>query len=174
MDCTPVEYKKSLTKYLYNDISITNINLIIRKVLVAVDGSIPSLNASNYAIDLAKKFESELTILYVISSDLRYSVEDLSPVPRALKEVLAVATERGQEKIDQVKRKAVEENVKVKTDIIISVTSIVREIADYAKKNNIDVIVVGSRGMSEFKKMLLGSVASGVVTFAHCPVIVVK
>lgn len=174
MDCPPVEYKKLLTKYLYNDISITNINLIIRKVLVAVDGSIPSLNASNYAIDLAKKFEAELTILYVISSDLRYSVEDLSPVPRALKEVLAVATERGQEKIDQVKRKALEKNVKVKTDIIISVTSVVREIADYAKKNNIDVIVVGSRGMSEFKKMLLGSVASGVVTFAHCPVIVVK
>jgi len=174
VDCPPVEYKKLLTKYLYNDISITNINLIIRKVLVAVDGSIPSLNASNYAIDLAKKFDAELTILYVISSDLRYSVEDLSPVPRALKEVLAVATERGQEKIDQVKRKAVEKNVKVKTDIIISVTSLVREIADYAKKNNIDVIVVGSRGMSEFKKMLLGSVASGVVTFAHCPVIVVK
>jgi len=174
VDCPPVEYKKLLTKYLYNDISITNINLIIRKVLVAVDGSIPSLNASNYAIDLAKKFEAELTILYVISSDLRYSVEDLSPVPRALKEVLAVATERGQEKIDQVKRKALEKNVKVKTDIIISVTSVVREIADYAKKNNIDVIVVGSRGMSEFKKMLLGSVASGVVTFAHCPVIVVK
>ena len=62
---------------------ITNINLIIRKVLVAVDGSIPSLNASNYAIDLAKKFDAELTILYVISSDLRYTVEDISPVPRS-------------------------------------------------------------------------------------------
>jgi nucleotide-binding universal stress UspA family protein len=148
--------------------------LIIRKVLVAVDGSIPSLNASNYAIDLAKKFDAELTILYVISSDLRYSVEDISPVPKALKEVLAVATERGQEKIDQVKRGAVEKNVGVKTDIIVSVTSVVKEIAVYAKKNNIDVIVVGSRGMSGFKKMLLGSVASGVVTFAHCPVIVVK
>ena len=73
-----------------------------------------------------------------------------------------------------MKRRAVEKNVGVKTDIIISVTSVVKEIADYAKKNNIDVIVVGSRGMSEFKKMLLGSVASGVVTFAHCPVIVVK
>jgi len=73
-----------------------------------------------------------------------------------------------------VKRKAVEKNVGVKTDIIVSVTSVIKEIADYAKKNNIDVIVVGSRGMSGFKKMLLGSVASGVVTFAHCPVIVVK
>lgn len=153
---------------------ITNTNLIIRKVLVAVDGSIPSLNAGSYAIDLAKKFDAELTILYVISSDLRYSVEDMSPVPKALKEVLAVATERGQEKIDQVKRGAVEKNVGVKTDIIVSVTSVVKEIAVYAKKNNIDVIVVGSRGMSGFKKMLLGSVASGVVTFAHCPVIVVK
>ncbi|MGB8573651.1 MAG: universal stress protein [Nitrososphaeraceae archaeon] len=148
--------------------------MIIRKVLVAVDGSIPSLNASSYAIDLAKKFDAELTILYVISSDLRYTVEDMSPVPKALKQVLAVATERGQEKIDQVKRRAVEKNVGVKTDIILSVTSVVKEIADYAKKNNIDVIVVGSRGISGFKKMLLGSVASGVVTFAHCPVIVVK
>ena len=73
-----------------------------------------------------------------------------------------------------MKRKAVEKNVGVKTDIIVSVTSVIKEIADYAKKNNIDVIVVGSRGMSGFKKMLLGSVASGVVTFAHCPVIVVK
>ena len=73
-----------------------------------------------------------------------------------------------------MKRGAVEKNVGVKTDIIVSVTSVVKEIAVYAKKNNIDVIVVGSRGMSGFKKMLLGSVASGVVTFAHCPVIVVK
>jgi nucleotide-binding universal stress UspA family protein len=36
------------------------------------------------------------------------------------------------------------------------------------------LIVIGSKGMSGLKRMLLGSIASGVVTYAHCPVLVVK
>ena len=40
--------------------------------------------------------------------------------------------------------------------------------------HNVDLIVIGTRGRSGFKKLLLGSVASGVVTYAHCPVMVVK
>jgi nucleotide-binding universal stress UspA family protein len=51
---------------------------------------------------------------------------------------------------------------------------VVAAIVEYAEDKNIDLIVVGSRGMSGFKKLLLGSVASGVVTYAHCPVLVVK
>jgi nucleotide-binding universal stress UspA family protein len=47
-------------------------------------------------------------------------------------------------------------------------------IIDYVEDNNIDLIVIGSRGRSEFKKLLLGSVASHIVTYAHCPVLVVK
>src|SRR5215831_9923722 len=42
------------------------------------------------------------------------------------------------------------------------------------EENNIDLIVIGTRGRSGFKKLLLGSVASHVVTYAHCPVLVVK
>jgi nucleotide-binding universal stress UspA family protein len=45
---------------------------------------------------------------------------------------------------------------------------------EYAEKENIDLIVLGTKGRSGFKKLLLGSVASGVVTYAHCPVLVVK
>lgn len=47
--------------------------MIIRKILVAVDGSKPSLDASNQAIDLAKKLGAELTALYVVSPDARYT-----------------------------------------------------------------------------------------------------
>jgi len=38
----------------------------------------------------------------------------------------------------------------------------------------VDIIVAGTRGKSGFRKLLLGSVASGIVTYAHCPVLVVK
>ena len=47
-------------------------------------------------------------------------------------------------------------------------------ILDFAEENNIDLIVIGTRGRSGFKRLLLGSVASHVVTYAHCPVFVVK
>jgi len=45
---------------------------------------------------------------------------------------------------------------------------------DYAEKHNINLIVVGTRGRSGIKKMLLGSTASELVTYAACPVLVVK
>ena len=47
-------------------------------------------------------------------------------------------------------------------------------IVNYADNENVDLIVVGTRGKSGFSKKLLGSVALGVVTHASCPVIVVK
>jgi nucleotide-binding universal stress UspA family protein len=42
------------------------------------------------------------------------------------------------------------------------------------KNKKINLIVIGTRGISGFKKLLIGSVASGVITYAHCPVLVVK
>ena len=76
--------------------------------------------------------------------------------------------------MDKVKQQATEKKVIVKTDIIVGITSVVKEIVEYAEKNNVDIIVVGSRGMTGFKRMLLGSVARDIVTYSHCPVLVVK
>lgn len=47
-------------------------------------------------------------------------------------------------------------------------------IVKYAQEHEVDLIVVGTRGTSGFAKQLLGSVALGVTTFAHCTVIVVR
>jgi nucleotide-binding universal stress UspA family protein len=52
--------------------------------------------------------------------------------------------------------------------------SVVATIVEYAVSEKADVIVIGTRGRSGISKMLLGSVASGVVTYAPCPVVVVK
>jgi nucleotide-binding universal stress UspA family protein len=118
-----------------------------------------------------------LIALYVVSPDARYDyIEDtITPrLPRALKEVMMIAMQRGEKHLDKVKQKAKEKNVRVKVDIVIGISSVVKEIVNYAEKNRINMIVVGSRGLSGIKKMLLGSVASGVVTYAHCPVLVAK
>jgi nucleotide-binding universal stress UspA family protein len=47
-------------------------------------------------------------------------------------------------------------------------------ITNYADEKHVDLIVVGSRGMGGFKRMLLGSVSSGILNHAHCSVLVVR
>lgn len=151
--------------------------MAIRRILVAVDGSKPSIDASVQAIDLAKKVGAELIALYVVSPDTRYHyLEDtLTPkLPSAFKEVLMLAMQRGEKHVINVRQLARQKNIKVKTDVVVGISSVVKEIVEYAHKNKIDMIVIGSRGLSGFKKMLLGSVASGVVTYADCPVLVAK
>jgi nucleotide-binding universal stress UspA family protein len=156
---------------------LTKENITIKKILVAVDGSKASLNAGNQAIDLAKKHQAELTVLYVIPSDIRYDyLEDVDTarLPGPLKGTVMSAMEGGQKYVDAVKQKASETNINVSTDVVISSTSVVKAIVEYAEGKKMDLIVIGSKGMSGLKRMLLGSIASGVVTYAHCPVLVVK
>jgi len=144
---------------------------------VAVDGYYSSSDAGVQAIDLAKKVGAELIALYVVSPDTRYHyLEDtLTPkLPSAFKEVLMLAMQRGEKHVINVRQLAKQKNIKVKTDVVVGISSVVKEIVEYAHKNKIDMIVIGSRGLSGFKKMLLGSVASGVVTYADCPVLVAK
>ena len=144
----------------------------IGKILVAVDGSNPSFNASNYAIDLAKRYDAELIVLNIVSP-VPYSQFEYANIGR-MKEIETMEKEKAQQKLDKVKQKATEKKVSVKTDVLIKYTSVVKEIVEYAEKMKIDMIVIGSRGLTGFKKLLLGSVASGVVTYSHCPVLVVK
>jgi nucleotide-binding universal stress UspA family protein len=144
----------------------------IKKILVAVDGSKPATHAANKAIELAKSIRAVLTILYIVSPptyiDLGYA-----NVGR-MNEIESKEKKRAQRLVDKAKNNAIQNDIPVETSVLIRYTSVVKSIIEYAEKNKIDLIVVGSRGMSGFKKMLLGSVASGVVTYAHCPVVVIK
>ena len=64
--------------------------------------------------------------------------------------------------------------MKLRREVIVNPGSLVGAIVDYAEHEGVDLIVMGTRGRSGFKRVLLGSTASGVVTYAHCPVLVVK
>jgi nucleotide-binding universal stress UspA family protein len=140
---------------------------IFSKILIAIDGSDASMDAADYAISISKQHNAELYALHVIRADV-----DLFG-PHETSEFMTRMRNEGEKYLNKVKFKANEKNIQIKTEII-SFINIAGAIVDYAEENNIDLIVIGTRGRSGFKKLLLGSVASHVVTYAHCPVLVIK
>ena len=147
------------------------------KILVAIDGSEISMKAAVYTIDIVKKNKSHLIALTVleISTPRRISSSFITAPTYGLKE-LEEKRKEAQQWLDKFKKLAAKENnVKLKSEIIEDpISRVGSAIVTYAERENVDLIVIGSRGRTGFKKMLLGSVASDVVTYAHCPVMIVK
>ena len=135
---------------------------VISKILVAVDGSVTSSSATENAIDLAEKFGADLTALYIVPPNIRIS------------EIFDLAKQNGQKIVDEVKNAESAKKLSVQTEVLWDVGSITKVIVEYAEENNVNLIVLGTRGISGIKQMLLWSTASGVVKYSHCPVIVVK
>jgi nucleotide-binding universal stress UspA family protein len=138
------------------------------KILVAIDGSEPSMTAADYAISVAKKYGSELIALHVIQSGT--SILGPTPPPHLIE-----VKKEAQEYLEKIKDRASDgdDSIQLKTELIAS-PSVVDGIVSFAEKENVDLIAVGTKGKSAIKKLLLGSVSSGVVTYAHCTVMVVR
>ena len=149
------------------------LSLGIKKILVTIDGSENSKKAAEYAISLAKKYDAELIILY---SELGFAYSNLLGVttPRAIKDVLETQKKDVQKWFDEIKSKLANTKISVTDRIIVSVSSIVGEIVGFADKEKVDLIILGTRGRTGFKKLLLGSVAEGVVNHSSCPVMIVR
>jgi len=147
------------------------------KVLVCVDGSETSMKAADYAIEIARKYVAEVIALNVIVSQIGYAYSSGAfglVGPGAINDLLEKSKQEAQKWFDQIGKTAAANDVRLRTEVVASPTSVAPAIVDYAEKNKVDLIVVGTRGRSGFAKLLLGSVASGVVTYAGCPVMVVK
>ncbi|MGH9890205.1 MAG: universal stress protein, partial [Nitrososphaeraceae archaeon] len=76
--------------------------------------------------------------------------------------------------MDKLRQKAEDKKIPFRSEIVEGVISAGTAIIDYAESHSISIIVVGTKGRSGVSKVLLGSVASRVVTHSSCPVIVVK
>jgi len=83
------------------------------------------------------------------------------------------ARAKARETLNKGKEVCTQEGVQAKVELL-EATSIVQAIVELAAKENVDLIVMGTRGMTGFKKLLLGSVSDGVVTHAQCSVLVVR
>jgi nucleotide-binding universal stress UspA family protein len=74
-----------------------------------------------------------------------------------------------------LEEKAGREGIKPTSEILYDTgKSVTGMIVEFARKNNVDLIVLGTRGLSKFRRILVGSVATGVSSHAHCPVLTVR
>lgn len=162
--------------YPITELNMSTDNSTFFNILVAIDGSEKSMKGAEYAINniaINQKANVQMIVVTVIELNLSifltapaFGLEEHEGKRKQAKEWL-----NNIEKLIQRKDK----NIKFKLDILedptLKVSSI---IINYAESENVDLIVVGNRGRRGFKRMLLGSVASDIVTYAHCPVLVVK
>jgi nucleotide-binding universal stress UspA family protein len=149
----------------------------VTKILVPVDGSPNSRLAAEAASSLAKTYRASLVFLNVIPTPkFTYgSVAVLgAPSSIGLDEYYRYAETEAQSLVDRFVREAKDAKLEAGGEIVKSSESTVQSIVDQAKDLAVDLIVIGSRGLSSFRKMIIGSVSSGVVTYAQCPVLVVR
>ncbi|MDE1829150.1 MAG: universal stress protein [Thaumarchaeota archaeon] len=142
------------------------------KILVAIDGSDISMKAADVAVTAAKNHGAKLFV--VTSLNVPYGGLYMTEEGEYYKYVEKKAREEAEKWFKELRQKAKENNIEIQTDIIAPNPNVVGSIVNYADHNKVDLVMVGSTGKTGFKRVLLGSVASGIVTYSTCPVMVIK
>lgn len=148
---------------------------MISKILVPTDGSTTARKAVEYASDLAKQIGASLVLLSVIDRSLFVtksipSVATPTHLIEPVEDYLKQATEACLEEANNLCEK-----MGVKSRRVIRTGHPVEEIIREAERSKVDLIVIGSHGMSALKAALLGSVTFGVIhKDTKIPVLVVR
>lgn len=135
-----------------------------KKLLIATDGSKSAMSAIQEAIRLAKTYSSKLYVLSVIEVNPEYAA-----IASTLVEKSGVKTRKH---LEAIKKQALKSGVDCKT-IVHQGEEPYRFIVDEARKNKVDMIIIGSHGRSGIKRLMMGSVTSRVIGHTKCKVLVV-
>lgn len=142
--------------------------MTLASILVAYDGSEPAQHALAEAVDLGAKTGAGLTVVCVVP--VMVAVYGIAMPPGA---TVAQAIDSAREMLAAVKLDLVHQG-HAKVETVLLEGDPVDRILQYAEKHPPDLIVVGSRGLSEAGRFFLGSVSDGILHHAHCSVLVVK
>jgi len=143
------------------------------KILVPVDGSKYSLEALKIAIDCAQYKKADLAVISVASHtggegvDLEISAGERARINERLEQQAASVIK---EACDVIAK----ESIKADCKVVTTFSSIADAILSTAEKDKVDLIIMGSRGLSPSSRFKMGSVASQVVKYSDCSVYVVK
>lgn len=143
----------------------------MKKILIATDGSPSSAEAVEFGVDLAAEHEAAVIFVHVAPAT------DVLPVAGygmggGLPRVPHELTEYDRVSLDDAEQIASEHGVRASTKLLVGDT--VDEIVAYADNQDVDMIVVGSRGHGALASALLGSVSRGVLSESKRPVMIVR
>ncbi|RDY20436.1 universal stress protein [Criibacterium bergeronii] len=137
----------------------------MKKVLVPIDGSKFSMKALKQAKEIAEKFQSDVTIITVVSDivavNVDYKIDIISQNIAVAEEILANA-------------KKIFDDTSLNVDTMYKVGDIAKEICEKAADGNYDMIIMGSRGMGIISRTFLGSISHKVINYTDKSVLVVK
>jgi nucleotide-binding universal stress UspA family protein len=142
---------------------------LFQKILIPIDGSQLSLEAAKRGVYIAKRLESKVVFLYVIDVRLIETSSLTGTDPAILKTRLRIAAERY---LNEATKLAEEENITFQDRIRegLPAEDILKEI----EEEKIDLVIMGSKGMSGAHRVIIGSTAEEVVRWSPCPVLIVK
>ncbi|MCX8182767.1 MAG: universal stress protein [Candidatus Methanomethyliaceae archaeon] len=154
----------------------------IKAVLVGIDGSKYAEYAFEFAIDLARRYSAKLFIVYIHALPSMPLVTGVPAYPHIITHFpnyYPKVPPDVKEKIEPLLKKyeqiAREYEIKEIESRIVSFWGTVGEgLVYFADEKKVSVIVIGSRGLTGLKRVLLGSVADYVIRNAHCNVIVIR
>jgi len=142
---------------------------LIGKILIAIDRSPYKYKVVLYGATLAKSLQARLIAIHVIESSPPSGLEDF-----VLRNYETSQRKEAESLLNETKESGKTIGIQIDTEIVVKSRSIADTIIDYAKNKNVDLILVGTIGMTGLQKYLLGSVADKIVTHAHCPVLAVR
>jgi nucleotide-binding universal stress UspA family protein len=135
---------------------------MFKHVLVALDGSEYSQMALPTAIEVTRKFGADLFVLHVAEHDRGRSVVYSDETPADATQLVGRAV-----------KVARNEGIAAKGELRdVGAGHVAKAIVETAQANDIDLIVMGSRGLSDIQGLLLGSVTHKVMQLAHVSVLV--
>ena len=156
---------------------------MFNKILIAIDGSTTSRKVFEAGLSLGKTTGASLMLLHVLSSeekdnpgpfiysDLKYN-PNVEPILEAYREQWQKYEQQGREFLQSLTNEATKAGVKTEFKQTVGYSG--RNICELAQTWSAELILVGSRGLTGLKEMLLGSVSNYVTHHAPCSVLIVR
>jgi len=144
-----------------------------QKIMVPLDGSEMAECVLPHVEAIAKGCHaSDVTLVRVVEPLLKPSGEDYVDSEEELEQLRVSRRSAADDYLDRLVSRLKYDGVNIQSEVIVGKTA--ESLADYAKKHDIDLIIIATHGRSGVSRWVWGSIADRVLRSSHIPVLVVR